>query len=337
MADPRPQAVYTSSQSELYAICTIGWSSFNENQPDFELFNTLYTPVYGTDALIEIEAAMNLPGFQERNEASEVSFIEMSGAHAVCILKWKALRSYIKSSFPSELQKPKIEAAGYDHFAKAANKNWDETKVMLTAGQHFIDNNTPELTLGGMPPTFAPEYALADTAFSDLYLIFTDAEQDQQEATDVKINANNAIYAALMRMFEDGQLIYDHDPSKRDRFLFPRVYELVKRPGGTDTIPSKMVILTGVVSDDVTGAIIPDATVNVTPEGSPDTFSSVTNELGVYELKIDGFAPTSSGIFTVNASALDYQPAAVPFNYTAGSSAELNIQLSQFIEPPVEP
>ena len=144
MPDPRPQAMYASSQSELYAICTIGWTSFAENQPDFEAFNTLYTAVYGTDAQAAVDAALNLPGFQERNEAAEVSFVQLNEAHATCMLKWKSLRSYIKSSYPSEFHKAKIESAGYDHYAKAANKNWDETIAMLTAGQHFIDNNTSD-------------------------------------------------------------------------------------------------------------------------------------------------------------------------------------------------
>ena len=339
MADPRPQAVYTSSQSELYAICTIGWTSFNENQPDFELFNTLYTPVYGTDALVEVDAAMNLPGFQERNETSEVSFIEMSAAHAECILKWKALRSYIKSSYPSELQKPKIEAAGYDHFAKAANKNWDETKLMLTAGQHFIDNNTAELTLGGMPPSFAAEYAAADTAFSDLYITFTDAEQDQQEATDVKITANNAIYAKLLKMFEDAQIIYEHDASKRERFIFAQLKKMITNPGNGGSIPLDTVEIAGKVTDINTGTSIKDASINTTPDGSTETFSTVSDEDGNFALKVSGLPTSSTGTLFVNAEALDYEPTSLPLDYETGKAFKLEFQLNEFIElePPIPP
>ncbi len=59
MPEPRPQAIYTCSQSELYAICTIGWNSYSENQPDFEIFKTIYTAAFGSDALLEVQAAMN--------------------------------------------------------------------------------------------------------------------------------------------------------------------------------------------------------------------------------------------------------------------------------------
>lgn len=247
------------------------------------------------------------------------------------------LRSYIKSSFPSELQKPKIEAAGYDHFAKAANKNWDETKVMLTAGQHFIDNNTPELTLGGMPPTFAPEYALADTAFSDLYLIFTDAEQDQQEATDVKIIANNAIYAKLLKMFEDAQIIYEHDASKRERFIFAQLKKMITNKGGTTTIPIDTVIIEGKVTNLNTGFPIQNASINTTPDGSTETFSAISDIDGNYELIVSGLPTSSTGTLFVNAEALDFDPASLPLDYETGKAFKLVFQLNELVPPPPPP
>ena len=339
MPDPRPQAVYTCSQSELYAICTIGWTSYAENQPDFEAFNTLYTVVYGTDAQAEVDAALNLPGFQERNEAAEVAFIQLNEAHAECMLKWKSLRSYIKNSYPPALQKPKIEAAGYDHFPKAANKNWDETIAMMTAGQHFIDNNTADLTVGGMPVTFAADYALATSAFGDLYVQFTDFEQDEQEGTDVKIEANNAIYAKLLRMFEDAQIIYEHDASKRERFIFAQIKKMITNPGNGGSIPSDTVIIEGVVTDLNTGMAISNASVNTTPDGGTETFSAVTDADGFFELKVTGLAPSSSGTLFVNAEALDYEPSFQSLGYTTGNKFKLEFQLQEFIEPepPVEP
>jgi hypothetical protein len=339
MPDPRPQSNYKCSQSELYAICTIGWTSFGENQADFELFNTLYTIVFGTDALAEVDAAMNLPGFQERNEAAETAYIEMTKAHAECILRWKSLRSYIKNSYPTELQKPKIESAGYDHYTKAANKNWDETKLLLTAGQHFIDNNTADLTTGGMPPTFAADYALADTTFSNLYVQFTDFEQDEQEETDTKVEANNAIYAKLLKMLEDANIIYEHDASKRERFIFAQIKTLITNTGNTSTTPADTVLIEGVVTDQSTGDPIQDASVNVTPDGSIETFGAVTDELGFYVLKVTDLAPKTAGTFLINAEALDHNPVSIPLNYETGKKFKLEIKLKEFIEPepPVPP
>ncbi len=339
MPDPRPQAMYASTQSELYAICTIGWNSYAENQPDFEAFNTLYTALYGTDAQAEVDAALNLPGFQERNEAAEISFVQLNEAHALCILKWKSLRSYIKSSYPSEFQKAKIESAGYDHYAKAANKNWDETTAMLTAGQHFIDNNTADLTTGGMPAAFTAEYTDAFHSFTGLYSKFTDFEQDEQEGTDLKLNANNKIYSKLIRMFEDAQIIYEHDPSKRERFVFAQVKKLITNPGNAGSIPADTIVIKGVVSDLNTDNAIANASINTTPDGSTETFSAVTDSDGAYELTVSNLPDNSAGTLQVNATALDYNPISLQLDYSAGNGYDLNFQLEVFIElePPVDP
>jgi hypothetical protein len=341
MPDPRPQAVYTCSQSELYAICLIGWTSFEENLADFSTFKTIYTAVYGTDAKAELDAAVNLPGFQERNEAAETAYIQMAQAHAECIMQWKSLRSYIKSAFPTELQKPKIESAGYDHYSKAANKNWDETIIMLTAGQHFIDNNTAELVAGGMPPTFAPEYLLITTAFKDLYVQFTDFEQDEQEETDTKIVANNALYKKLLSMFEDAQIIYEHNPSKPERFIFAQIKAMITTKPGSGTIPADTIIVSGKVVDATTLAPIANASVNATANGSTATFGVVTDNDGLYELPIPELPPqpadTSGNSITINAEALDFETESQLLNYVGGNRYELDFELQQSVEPTPEP
>ncbi|MBI1288330.1 MAG: hypothetical protein GC178_12225 [Flavobacteriales bacterium] len=334
MSDPRPQALYNCSQSELYAICSIGWTSYNENQADFEAFKTIYTATYGTDAMAEVEAAANLPGFQERNEAAETAYIQMVSAHAECLTKWKTLRSYIKSSFPPALQKPKIESAGYDHYTKAANRNWDQTFALLTAGQHFIDNNTADLTAGGMPATFAADYALAKDNFGTLYGQFTDFEQDEEEATDTKVMANNAIYRKLSAMFEDAQIIYEHNAAKRNRFVFAQVKAMITTKPGPDTVPSDSIIIFGKVLDAATSTALANASVNTTPDGSTQTFSAVTGEDGKYEMTVSGLQTTSAGTLMINAEALDHEPKSQPLNYETGNRYELSFELLEFTPPP---
>lgn len=339
MPDPRPQSIYKCSQSELYAVCIIGWTSFNENQPDFEAFKTTYIATYGTDAIAEVEAASNLPGLQERNEATETTYIQMVAAHAECLMKWKALRSYIKSSFPSELQKPKIDSAGYNYYPKAANKNWDQTQLLLVAGQHFIDNNTAELTAGCMPASFAADYAAADLAFGTLYVQFTDFEQDEEEATDIKVTANNAIYKKLIAMFEDAQIIYEHNASKRERFVFAQVKAMITTKSSAGNISSDSIIISGKVLDAATTDPIANASVNATPNGGTQTFSAITAEDGNYEMTVSGLPINSSGTLDVSAEALDHQSATSPLTYETGKSYELAFELTEFNEPqpPTEP
>ena len=77
MSNSRPKPKYNCTQAELYAICTIMWQSYAENQPDFEAFKTIYTGQYGIDALQEVEDAKNLPDFQARNQHTETAYINM--------------------------------------------------------------------------------------------------------------------------------------------------------------------------------------------------------------------------------------------------------------------
>lgn len=333
MPEPRPVNNYPCSQADLYAVCRIGWNSYAENQTDFETFNTIYTAAYGTDAIAEVDAALNLPGFQERDEAQETFHIQMTEAHAVAILKWKTLRSYIKHAFPPELQKPKIESAGYDHYTKAANKNWAETQLLMNAGQHFIDNNTAELTTGGMPATFAAEYATATSDFLTLYDRFTDAEQDSQEATDTKINANNAIYSKLISMFEDAQIIFENDPSKRERFVFAQVYAMITRPGGGSSVSNTEVLISGKVTALGTGQPVQDASVNTTPEGTTTTFSAVTDADGNYELLVTDLEANATGTLAINADALDFEPSSTSLAFETGNKYEVDIELTPEPEP----
>jgi hypothetical protein len=313
-------------------VCRIGWNSYLENQPAFGAFNTLYDVAFGTTALAEVDAALNLPGFQERDEAGETFHIQLTEAHAEAIFKWKSLRSYIKHAFAPELQKPKIESAGYDHYTQAANLNWAETQSLLVAGQHFLDNNTAELTAGGMPATFAAAYATASTDFLTLYDQFTDAEQDAQEGTNAKVNANNAIYKKLLLMFEDAQMIFEHEPSKRERFVFAQVYAMITKPGGS-TIPNDTVMIEGLVTDLTTGSPIVNASVKTTPDGTTDIFSTVTDADGRFVLKVDGLPPSSTGILNVSAASVDHAPSTIPLSYETGRSYKLEFKLTEFVVP----
>lgn len=233
MITPRPNRKYNCTQAELYAICTIGWKSYAENQPDFELFNTTYTPAFGTDAIAAVESAKALPDYQASNEATETAYIQMTTTADELNQKWRMLRSYIKASYPTEVQKPKLEAAGEEHYNRSVSRNWGETELMCTSAIAFITANSAELTTGGMPAAFPTDFSDQHATFTTQYSTFTDSGQDEHEGTDAKINANNDIYDALQRMFEDGQVIYEKDPSKRERFIFARVKELItSKPGG---------------------------------------------------------------------------------------------------------
>lgn len=337
MSDPRPTRKYNCTQAELYAICTIMWQSYAENQTDFEAFKTIYTAQYGIDAMQEVEDAKNLPDFQARNQATETAYINMGETAKNCLTAWRSLRSYIKSSFPDNLQKPEIEAAGEDHYNKATNRNWSETELMLVSAINYIDQHTALLTTGGMPATFQATLSNLHTEFMGFYTTFTDSGQDEHEGTDQKVIANNALYSKLQAMCEDGQIIYEHNAAKFQRFVFSRVKDLITS-GSTGTgIPSDTIEFGLYAYDSDTLLPVSGATLTVinTPSGQPA--SVITDATGIAMARINGFQPNATVSLNMEASAPGYETELATADFTAGQYYSLDIPLSPQVIPPPQP
>ena len=333
MAEQRPKPKYNCTQAELYSICNIIWQSYAENQPDFEAFKTIYTGQYGTDALQEVEDAKNLPDFQARNQQTESAYIRMVETSKKCLAAWRALRSYIKSSFPPSLQKPEIEAAGEGHYMKALNRNWSETELMLVSALNYISAHNTELTTGGMPANFPTDMDNLRSEFSGLNGKFRDSEQDEHEGTDTKVNANNDVYAKLMAMGEDGQLIYESDPAKRERFIFTRIKDLITSKSTGTGIPADVVELSFYVFNSDTETAINGARVTILdpPDGLPIT--ETTNSEGQIVFKIEGFEPATAYQLSMEVSVDDFDTQTGSIDVEPGQSYSLEIPLTQQVVP----
>jgi hypothetical protein len=256
----RPQAKYPCTQAELYAICKIGWQSYAEFQTDFENHASIYTALYGTNALAEVLAAEALPDFQQRDEPSESARIQLITLADQAIQQWRGLRTHIFRSFIPSLHKPMLESAGNEYLDKAYNKNWEQVTLLLTAGSNFLTAKNAELTAGGMPAAFPLAYEAARTAFNNLYLQFMDFEQDQPEGTDEKITANNTIFEKLSSMFDDGRFIHENNPARQLRFIFAHVQELVSSNPGNS---SQQATFRGVARDNATNAPLQDVLLEI--------------------------------------------------------------------------
>jgi len=247
---PRPKAEYSCTQQELYQVCFLIWDSYLENVADFTNENTTYTTAFGQAQRAAVLAAKQMPDFQQRDEASETFGILLKDAADECIIKWQSLEGYIKKSFPKNLQKPKLEAAGASHYDKAADGNWEEVSALMESGKKFIADNNAKLITGGMPSGFPAVFNTARTDFENVYTQFKDAQQDAEELRDAKINANNDLHRAISSLDEDGQKIYRKNGAKRERFTFSTVLELVSGAGAsTKTVliaPASVVTVDGV-------------------------------------------------------------------------------------------
>lgn len=233
---PRPEKNYNCTQEELYQVCLLIWDSYIENVTDFTNTNTNYTLAYGQTNRAAVIAAKQLPDFQARNEPAETFLILMKDTAIQCIILWNLLEIHIKKSFPQNLHKPKLEAAGADYYQKAANNNWTALSALMESANKFITQNNAALTTGGMPPTFTSTFSTTSSDFELLHTKFKDAEQDESEQRNTKINANNNLNNTISALNQDAQKIYRDNPAKRERFTFSKVLELVN--GGGSTPPS---------------------------------------------------------------------------------------------------
>jgi len=333
MGTSRPIAKYHCTQAELYAICTIGWQSYNENQPDFEAFKTTYTAAFGTAMVAAVETAKNLPDFQARNEDTETAYILMGQTATLALTKWRTLRSYIKSAFAPELQKPNIEAAGEEHYTKATTRNWGETELMFTSALNYITENTAILTAAGMPATFPTSFSDLHTTFISHYSTFTDSGQDEHEGTDAKVNSNNSLYDNLQKMFEDGQIIYEENPAKRERFIFARVKELITNNSSTggSGIPATVVELGVYVYDEETNTPIEGAHFTILNAPGGVAISATSNSEGIVLMRILGFEPNETVVLNGEITADGYESDSGELEATAGNLYSIDASMQPVV------
>ena len=277
--ETRPKPDYNCSQAALYAGLDMVWDSQAEQETEFLAENTKYTAGLSVTKKAEIDAARILPDGQARYAESEELRLQLIEDLDEVLDKWNSLDGYIKKTFMGVHYKPRIEEAGKGYYRDAYKRNWEVVKLLLQAGKTFITNYSAELTTdGGMPAAFVADYDAVKAGFETKYASFMDARQTAQEQTDVKVNANNAIYADGREMMEDGKHIFRKNASLRERFIWEKVQALITPPSSG----LKTVVREGDVSPGQTGSFdggliqATDATM-VTIEVSPNPLRLSSN------------------------------------------------------------
>ena len=292
------RALYGCTQQQLYTASGMAWASYGLDVADFTAFKGKYTADYGTAALAALLAAKLIPTHEARNSVPETFRVQLLPLANSCLGLVRRLKSYIEDSYPGDLAKPQLNAAGFANYTKASNEGWEELNVMVTSCNLFITNNTTALEAGGtnMPAAFPATFATSVTAYETKYNQFITSSQATSGGTNTKVSANNAVYETTIGMMEDGRLMYEDNTVKRDLYTFSNI---VAKLGGAGETGLRIKI-----SDGHTGLSVPDYEASIQPGDE----MGVGDVNGVLEVKMpedsytiviiaEGYPPyTKSGV-----------------------------------------
>ena len=236
---PRPEPEYDCTEAELYTICDLGWASCREHGNRIREDFPIYTEDFIDLRLAEVSAALKLPDEEQRGEDSESLRIVLVGVNNKGLIAWRKLERHILRTF-GELAKPKVEAAGKEHYNTAYNSNWENATLLYKNGLDFIKANEAQLIEKGMPEGFSAKFEELKMSFDKQSKLFMQAKRSPKALRDDKVKANNGIYRALMDMFDDVELSFTDNAAIRESFVFDRLKATVStrlssggEPGGS--------------------------------------------------------------------------------------------------------
>lgn len=335
LANSRPQPEYPCGQQDLYTIVVTGWVSYAEQLPRFENLSTNYTAATGTDQLAAVEVARAMPDEDSREEVHKTLRIHLKELATKCLIKWSDMGTYIRDGFPEEEYENKRVAAGYNYYAAAEHQDWDAVKGLMQNGLLFLNGNATELsTPGGMPATFIADFDLVKKAFELKHQAFLQAEEEAKVLTDQKILANNELFRAMSKMFEDGKKIFRENAALREQFTFDRVWELVKGTGGgTGTgVPSTVVELGVYVFDEETELPLDKARFTVLNAPNGVSISAVSGPDGLLKLKVMDFAANETVILEAEITLEGYETQSGSMEVTAGNFYSIDVPMKVIVE-----
>jgi len=279
------RSLYNCSEQHLYIATAMGWANYGDNILDFTALKGKYNVLFGTSAILDMNAAKLLPGELTRNEIPESIRLALHPVAETCLSNWRTLKSYIDEAYPGALAKPMEHAAGSLYYSAGANDSWSSIDKMNTEALTFITKYSTVLQMGtqNMPVAFVTTFTDGKKAFDTIYASYLQAQQHTNPGTNAKIIANNVVYTKLIKMLIDGQLIYSANPSKKELFTFASILSFISGTGITG--------FTLKLTDSITKLPITDYSVVVQPGnilgiGDKNGLKEIKTEEGLYDIEI---------------------------------------------------
>ncbi|MBL0310722.1 MAG: carboxypeptidase regulatory-like domain-containing protein [Bacteroidetes bacterium] len=312
MPEELEHAHFSCTQAELYSICDLGWNMVNDRQLTMAGRFPIYTPTYITDRKADIDAARNLPDFQNSSELSEEDRVILMSRAGDAIPFWDVLERYINQAFASNkgLIKPNVEAAGKLFYEKATRQepNWEDLKMMLKDGNDYITANVGGVLAPVIAPSFQADYIIQKDAYDLAYDTFILEKTAHIEDTSAKRVANNGIYDVLMAMLPDLKIILPAGTKHQATFKFLK--DQVSSAGSAG--------LKGKVTDASSAAIT-----GVSLMLAELSLTVLTNASGDYD-----FGNIASGTYTLVITKAGYQSVTESVVILVGTTSTKNYQLA---------
>jgi hypothetical protein len=284
------EAGYTGSMALLYSMCLVAWTLYLKFWQIFATLSDKYTEQFGEDALAALAAAKLLPDVNQRRGNTGSVSNKLRETSAKALFTWKKLHRLIIKSYPLADQEAAFLQAGGAYYAKAARRNYGDLSLLMVAGGEFITKNTAALQQGGMAAAFAATYAAATAAFEAEFVLYVKARGTATDGTTDKVNANNALHAAMLEMLADAKILFEEDKTISKQFTYKAIRNMI-----TKDVSCGLHI---VVRDEDTKKPLSKAVITISTKDEP----FLVNKRGVLDIKLD------KGTYTIIVNVPGYTP-----------------------------
>ena len=302
-------------QEILYTICVAAWNMCSQNLLKFSSHSPLYTEAFIADALQAVQDAKQLPESRQTIAFRKEARVNLLNATRLVQLNWQTLKTYIIRAFAEDMVQAKLEAAGSALYSKASIDNWTGVRSLIDMTNTFITNNVEELIANNnMPADFQATFKANGDNCIALSALYNQTDREKEMATAGKIDANNAIYASLIKMLKDGQLIFQDDAILKPQFTYSYLVSKYRGDGSAS--------LKGYIVDELNR---PVEGVAVLSEN--EKYGAVTNSKGHYKI-----TRIEAGTYIFNITCPGYSPISQAITFAAGTASKGNFELTNLLK-----
>ena len=262
-----------------------------------------YTEAFIAGAKESVQEARDLPGIYQTRSGRREARINLKTAARRVLDNWQLLKLYVTRAYDKEMVNTKLAQAGASLYNKASLSNWSAVRSLAFTADTFIRDNMEALMANNnMPESFPARCAADGDKLNELSMQFGRITMDKEMATQLKIDANDAIYESVIEMLKDGQQIFRYDAGIKKQFIFNYLVSLHRGEGSAS--------LKGYITDELN---LPVEGVIIISEN--EKYIATTDSKGYYRIP-----RIAEGTYAFNITRPGYQSIEKAIAFNAGTA-----------------